>query len=214
MYMLLGLLFLYQCNLSTPQTEDRKNPVWEPIENHQGMASAYFASGCFWCVEYIYESLAGVEEVFSGYAGGKTKNPNYYQIITGVTGHAETVEVIYNSNIISFKTLLEVFFDSHDPTLLNQQGPDRGTQYRSVAFYQNQKEKKIIVDYINKLTAERAFDKKIVTEVKPLEKFYYAEEYHQDYEVNNPNDPYIMNISKPRFKKFKAKSSDLLKKGY
>lgn len=212
--MLLGLLFLYQCNLSTPQTEDRKNPVWEPIENQQGMARAYFASGCFWCVEYIYESLAGVEEVFSGYAGGKTKNPNYYQIITGVTGHAETVEVIYNSNIISFKTLLEVFFDSHDPTLLNQQGPDRGTQYRSVAFYQNQDEKKIIVDYINKLTAEKAFDKKIVTEVKPLEKFYYAEEYHQDYEVNNPNDPYIMNISKPRFKKFKAKSSDLLKKGY
>ena len=214
MYMLLGLLFLYQCNLRTQQTEDRTNPVLEPIENHQGMARAYFASGCFWCVEYIYESLAGVEEVFSGYAGGKTKNPNYYQIITGVTGHAETVEVIYNSNIISFKTLLEVFFDSHDPTLLNQQGPDRGTQYRSVAFYQNQKEKKIIVDYINKLTAERAFDKKIVTEVKPLEKFYYAEEYHQDYEINNPNDPYIMNISKPRFKKFKAKSSDLLKKGY
>jgi len=212
--MLLGLLFLYQCNLRTQQTEDRTNPVLEPIENHQGMARAYFASGCFWCVEYIYESLAGVEEVFSGYAGGKTKNPNYYQIITGVTGHAETVEVIYNSNIISFKTLLEVFFDSHDPTLLNQQGPDRGTQYRSVAFYQNQKEKKIIVDYINKLTAERAFDKKIVTEVKPLEKFYYAEEYHQDYEINNPNDPYIMNISKPRFKKFKAKSSDLLKKGY
>ena len=212
--MLLGLLFLYQCNLSTQQTEDRTNPVWEPIENHQGMERAYFASGCFWCVEHIYESLAGVEEAFSGYAGGKTKNPNYYQIITGVTGHAETVEVIYNSNIISFKTLLEVFFDSHDPTLLNQQGPDRGTQYRSVAFYQNQEEKKIIVDYINKLTAEKAFDKKIVTEVKPLEKFYYAEEYHQDYEVNNPNDPYIMNISKPRFKKFKAKSSDLLKKGY
>ena len=142
MYMLLGLLFLYQCNLSTPQTEDRKNPVWEPIENHQGMARAYFASGCFWCVEYIYESLAGVEEAFSGYAGGKTKNPNYYQITTGGTGHAETVEVIYDSNIISFKTLLEVFFDSHDPTLLNQQGPDRGTQYRSVAFYQNQDEKK------------------------------------------------------------------------
>ena len=109
---------------------------------------------------------------------------------------------------------MRFFFDSHDPTLLNQQGPDRGTQYRSVAFYQNQEEKKIIVDYINKLTAEKAFDKKIVTEVKPLEKFYYAEEYHQDYEVNNPNDPYIMNISKPRFKKFKAKSSDLLKKGY
>ena len=214
MYMLLGLLFLYQCSLSAPQAENRKNPVWEPIQNHQLMAKAYFASGCFWCVEYIFESLAGVKEAYSGYAGGKTKNPNYYQITTGRTGHAETVEVIYDSNIISFKTLLEVFFDSHDPTLLNQQGPDRGTQYRSIAFYQNQEEKKIIIDYINKLMEERAFDKKIVTEVKPLEKFYYAEEYHQDYEVNNPNDPYILNISKPRFYKFKAKSSDLLKDGH
>ena len=116
--MLLGLLFLYQCNLSAPPAESKKNPG-EPIENQQGMAKAYFASGCFWCVEYIYESLGGVEEAFSGYAGGMTKNPNYYQITTGKTGHAETVEVIYNSDIISFKALLEVFFDSHDPTLLN-----------------------------------------------------------------------------------------------
>ena len=143
MYMLLGLLFLYQCNLIAPQAENRKNPVWEPIQNHQLMAKAYFASGCFWCVEYIFESLAGVKEAYSGYAGGNTKNPKYYQITTGRTGHAEPVEVIYDSNIISFKTLLEVFFDSHDPTLLNQQGPDRGTQYRSIAFYQNQEEKKI-----------------------------------------------------------------------
>ena len=214
MYMLLGLLFIYQCNLSAPPAKNGTNPIWEPIENHKGMSKAYFASGCFWCVEYIYESLAGVEEAFSGYAGGMTENPNYYQITTGKTGHAETVEVIYDSNIISFKTLLEVFFDSHDPTLLNQQGPDRGTQYRSVAFYQNPEEKKIIIDYIHKLTADRVFDKKIVTEIKPLKKFYYAEEYHQDYEVNNPNDHYILNISKPRFNKFKAKSSDLLKEGH
>ena len=212
--MIIVLLFLYQCNMSSTPLENRLNPVWEPIENHQAMSKAYFASGCFWCVEYIYESLIGVEEAFSGYAGGKTKNPNYYQINTGRTGHAETVEVIYDSNIISFKTLLEVFFDSHDPTLLNQQGPDRGTQYRSIAFYRTQEEKKIIMDYINKLTAERAFDKKIITEVKALEKFYYAEEYHQDYEVKNPNNLYIINISKPRFNKFKAKSSDLLKEGH
>ena len=133
MYILLGLLFLYQCNLSAPTAENRKNPVWEPIENHQGMAKAYFASGCFWCVEYIYESLTGVEEAFSGYAGGKTKNPNYYQITTGRTGHAETVEVIYNSDVISFKALLEVFFD---PTKLllqlqhrNPEGPRRPLTY-------------------------------------------------------------------------------------
>jgi len=211
MHIILWLLLMYQCNLSAPQLENRANPVWEPLENYQGMSKAYFASGCFWCVEYIYESLEGVKEAFSGYAGGITKNPNYYQITTGRTGHAETVEIIYDPNIISFKTLLKVFFDSHDPTMLNQQGPDRGTQYRSVAFYKNEEEKKIIVDYISKLKSERVFAKKIVTEVKPLKKFYYAEEYHQDYEVKNPNDLYILNISKPRFEKFKAKSLKLLK---
>ena len=211
MHIILWLLLMYQCNLSAPQLENRANPVWEPIENYQGMSKAYFASGCFWCVEYIYESLEGVEEAFSGYAGGITKNPNYYQITTGRTGHAETVEIIYDPNIISFKTLLKVFFDSHDPTMLNQQGPDRGTQYRSIAFYKNEEEKKIIDDYISKLKSERVFAKKIVTEVKALKKFYYAEEYHQDYEVNNPNDLYILNISKPRFEKFKAKSLKLLK---
>lgn len=214
MILLLSLILINQCNIGAPPPENRQNPVWEPIENYQNKSKAYFASGCFWCVEYIYESLDGVDEAFSGYAGGKTKNPNYYQITAGRTGHAETVEVIYDPNIISFKTLLEVFFDSHDPTLLNQQGPDRGTQYRSVAFYQNDEEKKIIIDYINKLTAERVFDKKIVTEVKPLKKFYYAEEYHQDYEVNNPTDLYILNISKPRFNDFKVKSPELLKENH
>ena len=214
MYLILSLIFINQCKIGAPPAENRMNPVWEPVENYQEKAKAYFASGCFWCVEYIYESLEGVEEAFSGYAGGTTKNPNYYQITTGRTGHAETVEVIYDPNIISFKTLVEVFFDSHDPTQLNRQGPDSGTQYRSIAFYQNMEEKKIIEDYIAKLKAEKVFDKKIVTEVKSLKKFYYAEEYHQDYEVNNPNDLYILNISKPRFKKFKAKSPELLKEDH
>jgi peptide-methionine (S)-S-oxide reductase len=163
-------------------------------------------------VEAVYESLEGVEEALSGYAGGKTKNPTYYQVITGKTGHAETVEVIYDSKVIDFVTLVEVFFDSHDPTLLNQQGPDRGTQYRSVAFYQNESEKKIIEDHISKITKEKVYPKKIVTEVRPLSKFYYAEKYHQDYEKNNPKDLYILNVSKPRLNKFKAVSPELLKK--
>ena len=212
MCLLLSLIFINTCQIASPEPEDRATTVWNPTEHYQNKAKAYFASGCFWCVEAVYESLEGVEEAYSGYAGGKTKNPTYYQVITGKTGHAETVEVIYDPEVIDFATLVEVFFDSHDPTLLNQQGPDRGTQYRSVAFYQNESEKKIIEDHISKLTKEKTYSKKIVTEVKPLSKFYYAENYHQDYEKNNPNDLYILNVSKPIFNKFKLTSQKKIKK--
>ena len=211
-HLFLYIIALNTCQIGSPAPQDRNQTVWNPPQNHQDMAKAYFASGCFWCVESVYESLKGVEEVYSGYAGGKTKNPTYYQVISGRTGHAETVEVIYDPDEINFATLIEVFFDSHDPTLLNQQGPDRGTHYRSIAFYQNQVEKKIIEDHISNLTKAKVFQQKIVTEVKPLLKFYYAENYHQDYEKNNPNDLYILNVSKPRLNKFRAKSPELLKK--
>lgn len=211
MFILLTIIIVNSCQLSAPAPQNGPTEVWNPKEVFQDKAKAYFASGCFWCVESVYESLNGVEEAYSGYAGGKTVNPTYYQVITGKTGHAETVEVIYDTKVIDFKTLLQVFFDSHDPTLLNQQGPDRGTQYRSIAFYQNMEEKKIIEDHIAELNEKKAFNRKIVTEVKPLSKFYYAENYHQDYEKNNPNDLYILNISMPRLNKFKAKSPELLK---
>ena len=211
MYIILSLILMNTCQIGAPEPENRSKPVWLPYYNYEDKAKAYFASGCFWCVESVYESLKGVEEAYSGYAGGKTKNPTYYQVISGRTGHAEAIEVIYNPNEIDFATLVEVFFDSHNPTLLNQQGPDRGTQYRSIAFYQNDEEKKIIENYISKLTQSKFYNKEIVTEVKPLQKFYYAENYHQDYERNNPNDMYILNVSKPRFNKFKAKSPELLK---
>ncbi len=211
MCLLLSLILMNTCKIGIPEPENRSQANWFLGDNYQNKAKAYFASGCFWCVESVYESLKGVEEAHSGYAGGKTKNPNYYQVMTGRTGHAETVEVIYDPNEIDFATLVEVFFDSHDPTLLNQQGPDRGTQYRSVAFYQNDKEKKIIEDYISKFTQSKIYNKEIVTEVKPLIEFYYAENYHQNYERNNPNDLYILNVSKPRFNKFKAKSPELIK---
>lgn len=211
MFILLSIILMNTCQLSAPEPENRSTAVWNPSESEQDRAKAYFASGCFWCVESVYESLKGVEEAYSGYAGGKTINPTYYQVITGKTGHAETVEVIYDPKVIDFTTLVAVFFDSHDPTLINQQGPDRGTQYRSVAFYKNNEEKTIIEEQIAKLTAEKVNNRKIVTEVKPLRKFYYAENYHQDYEKNNPNDLYILNISMPRLSKFKAKSPGLLK---
>jgi peptide-methionine (S)-S-oxide reductase len=173
---------------------------------------AYFASGCFWCVEAIFESVAGVEEAVSGYAGGFTKNPTYESIGTGKTGHAEAVAVYYNPEKVSFETLVKVFFGSHDPTTVNGQKPDYGTQYRSIAFYENDKEKGIIENTISKLN-EEVYSGKIATEVTKLSKFYEAEEYHQDFEKRNPNQGYVKAVSVPRLNKFKKKFPYLLKKG-
>ncbi|MEC8175938.1 MAG: peptide-methionine (S)-S-oxide reductase MsrA [Bacteroidota bacterium] len=180
------------------------------LNSQTNYSEAYFASGCFWCVEAIYESLNGVSEVQSGYSGGKTKNPDYYQVLTGKTGHAETVKVIYDSKKISFKKLVEVFFASHDPTTLNRQGPDIGTHYRSIAFYKNEVEKNIIKNEIQRLLDNKTY-KRIVTEVTKFEIFYIAEDYHQDYKINNPNNPYIWKVSVPRINDFKKKFSELIK---
>ena len=170
---------------------------------------AYFASGCFWCVEAIFESVTGVEEAVSGYAGGFTKNPTYQSIGTGKTGHAETVAVYYNPKQVSFETLVTVFFGSHDPTTVNGQHPDYGTQYRSIAFYTNEDEKKVIEKQIAKLNKE-VYNGKIATEVTELKKFYKAEEYHQDFEKLNPNHPYVKSVSVPRLNRFKEKYPELL----
>ena len=207
----LFVITLQTCISNTPPT-DHSEPVWAPATSvEQGMKKAYFASGCFWCVEAIYESVKGVSEAYSGYAGGQTKNPNYNQIGTGRTGHAEAVEVVYDPKVVSFGTLVQVFFGSHDPTTPNRQGPDYGSQYRSIAFYTNEEEREIIQKYIETLEEGGYFSKEIVTEIKPLEKFYYAEEYHQDYEKNNPNNPYVRQVSIPRLRKFQKKYPELLK---
>ena len=207
-----SILFLFfQSCYSQNQPVDNKAPIWEPETLNNNYNKAYFASGCFWCVEAIYESLRGVKEVYSGYAGGKTKYPTYRQIGTGLTNHSEAVEIIYDSGIINFKTLVEVFFGSHDPTTLNRQGPDYGSQYRSIAFYSSEKEKNIIKNYIVKLNKKNTYKNKIVTELKPLKVFYYAEKYHQDYERKNPNNPYVKAVSIPRLKRFKKKYPHLLK---
>ena len=180
------------------------------LVSQNNKSEAYFASGCFWCVESIYESLRGVIEVESGYSGGSVKNPTYYQVLTGKTGHAEAIKVTYNPQIISFKDLVKVFFASHDPTTLNRQGPDVGTHYRSIAFFQNDNEKNIIDSEIKKLLDNDTY-KKIVTEVKKFISFYIAEDYHQDYKKKNPNNPYIWNVSIPRINNFKNKFPELLK---
>ena len=174
------------------------------IIHQENVCIAYFASGCFWCVESIYEDFKGVISVSSGYAGGYLKNPTYRQVIGGKTGHAETVKVTYNPNQISFSKLVEIFFLSHDPTTKNRQGPDIGSHYRSIAFYENEHEKQIIKNYINVLNLRQIYKNKIVTEIKQIEVFYEAEEYHQNFKKKNPNNPYILNVSNARIKKFKT----------
>ena len=173
--------------------------------------TAYFASGCFWCVEAIFESVKGVAEVVSGYAGGTESDPTYEQVSYGRTGHAEAVEVYYDPEVISYFQLVQVFFGSHDPTSLNRQGPDRGPQYRSIAFYKNTSEQQTIRAYMDALEESGVYDQPIVTEITPFTKFYPAEAYHQDYEKNNPDNPYVQNISVPRLNRFKANFSEFLK---
>ena len=174
--------------------------------------TAYFASGCFWCVEAIFESVKGIPEVVSGYAGGTEENPTYEQVGRGLTSHAEAVKVYYDPEVISFTALVQVFFGSHDPTTLNRQGPDRGPQYRSVAFYKNDEEKKIIEGYIGALKDQNIYDgDPITTEVVKFTKFYDAEDYHQDYEKKHPKNSYITNVSIPRLNRFKKNFSDYLK---
>ena len=180
------------------------------LNEKQELSKAYFASGCFWCVESIYENLKGVVKVDSGYSGGFKENPSYNEVISGKTGHAETIEVIYNPNIIEFKTLVKVFFGSHDPSTLNKQGPDVGTQYRSIAFYMSKNEKTIIEQEITDLLNKNLY-KKITTQIIPFKKFYIAEEYHQDYKKKNPNNLYIMKVSAPRINKFKMNFKNLIK---
>jgi peptide-methionine (S)-S-oxide reductase len=172
--------------------------------------TAYFASGCFWCVEAIYESVEGVVEAESGYAGGNTKNPTYEEVCRGNTGHAETVKIYYDSTKVSFKDLVRVFFNSHDPTTLNRQGPDSGTQYRSAIFYKNDSEKIIAKEYIDSLLKASVFPI-ITTELSPYTIYYKAEIYHQDFKSCNPTHPYIQNVSNPRLKEFQKKEKYNLK---
>ena len=178
--------------------------------NAQNKATAYFAGGCFWCLEAIFETVRGVQYAESGYAGGMEINPTYVQVSKGETGHAETVKVVYNPSVISFEELLRVFFNAHDPSTKNAQGPDVGTQYRSVIFYQNETEKKTIESFVSALEKKKEFTR-ITTEVTPLHRYYKAEDYHQDFEKRNPNNPYIRGVSQPRLLKFKRKSKEFLK---
>jgi peptide-methionine (S)-S-oxide reductase len=197
---------------SKVEKETKKTIAKLAQEDLDKYETAYFASGCFWCVEAIFESVKGVKEAVSGYAGGTEENPTYQQVGGGMTSHAEAVEVYYDPKVISFTQLVQVFFGSHDPTLLNRQGPDRGPQYRSVAFYQTEEEKAIIEAYMGALNDQNVYDgDPITTQVTELTKFWVAEDYHQDYEKKHPKNSYITNVSIPRLNRFKENFGDYLK---
>ena len=177
-----------------------------------GKEVATLGGGCFWCLEAVFDGLQGVESVESGYTGGKIANPTYEQVCSGNTGHAEVVRVTFDPSTISFKEILEVFFAIHDPTTLNRQGNDAGTQYRSAIFYHTSRQKAAAEQVIAGLTTAKAFDDPIVTEVAPAETFYVAEDYHQEYFANNSHQPYCQYVVAPKVAKFRKKFAAKAKK--
>ena len=210
---LLALTLFFSCQNSAQSKKEKEavintEPVEIPVKN--GKAKAYFASGCFWCVEAIYESVKGVDESISGYSGGHTKKPTYGSSNTGRTGHAEAVEIIYDPKVISFETLVDVYFASQNVTQVNGQGNDKGPQYRSIIFYQNEVQKQIIL--AKKAALAKKLNTEIAAEIYPFQKFWIAEDYHQNYEKLHPNNSYIKAVSIPRLNRFKAKfPKELLK---
>ena len=178
----------------------------------ENMETATLGAGCFWCVEAVFDDLKGVASVESGYSGGRTENPTYQQVCSETTGHAEVVNVNFNRDELSFKEVLQVFFTVHDPTTLNRQGNDVGSSYRSAIFYHDETQKQIAEEAIREVTAEGIYDRPIVTEVTAFDKFYIAENYHQEYFANNPNQPYCAAVVAPKVAKFRQKYVSRLKK--
>ncbi len=211
-YLLLAISLFIGGNACQTQTASKtaSTPKKVTPTNLEGLEKAYFASGCFWCVEAVYESVKGVEESISGYSGGHTKNPTYESSNTGRTGHAEAVEIYYDPAVVSFATLVDVYFGSQNVTQVNGQGPDKGSQYRSIIFYQNEAEKAIIDKKVAALNTELA-PLKVAAEIMPFEKFWIGEDYHQNYERLHPTQGYIMAVSIPRLKKFQKKFPHLIK---
>ena len=169
------------------------------------LAVATFGNGCFWCTEAIFQQLKGVESVYPGYTGGSVKNPSYREVCTGTTGHAEAIQIKYDPSVINYRELLDIFFYTHDPTTLNRQGNDVGTQYRSAIFYHDEEQKAAAEEIISQLTSEKVYDDPIVTEVTPMDVFYMAEDYHKNYYLNNKNQGYCRAVINPKLDKFMKK---------
>ena len=208
---LIIIILVLAASCSKAQVSDKQKLIInsDPIlVNTEEVHRAYFASGCFWCVEAIYESIIGVNEVISGYSGGFTSNPTYEIVNRQRTGHAETIEVIYDPKLISFSQLVEVYFGTQNIEQINGQGPDNGTQYRSIIFYQNQEQKEIINEKVDEI--KNSLKVNVAAKAYPFLKFWKAEKYHQDFKKNNKNNRYIINVSDPRFKRFKYKFSEII----
>ena len=188
-----------------------QNKVTDKKTKQSNFESITLAGGCYWCVEAIYENLNGVQSVVSGYAGGKLPNPTYDQVSTGKTGHAEVVQITYDKNVTNLDEIFNVFFTVHDPTTLNRQGADVGTQYRSAIFYKNEEQKKAAQSIINALTKGKIYDSPIVTTLEPLSQFYKAENYQQNYYANNKSQPYCKLVIQPKIEKFEKLFKDRLK---
>lgn len=195
-FLLLVLLYFWNINTIKSQTK---------------MDTITLGAGCFWCVEAVFKELKGVESVKPGYAGGKVKNPTYKEVCSGLTGHAEVAQIIYDPSVVSFDEILEVFFKTHDPTTLNRQGADVGTQYRSVIFYHNDAQKEKAEYYKNKLNKEKVWEDPVVTEIEKLDVFYPAENYHHDYFEQNPDQQYCKFVIQPKVEKFRKVFHDKLK---
>ncbi len=192
------------------QTQE-KTPIVQTSVNKDGLETATFGAGCFWCVEAVFQQLEGVKTVVSGYTGGKVENPTYRQVSAGTTGHAEVIQLTYDPKVVTFPELLEVFWQTHDPTTLNRQGADVGTQYRSAVFYHTPEQKALAEKYKQELDASGAFNSSIVTEIVPVGKFYKAEDYHQNYYNLNSSQPYCSYVITPKLEKLKKVFKDKLK---
>jgi len=179
---------------------------------NNNLQTATLAGGCFWCLEAVFDQVKGVHSVESGYAGGMTANPGYREVCSGTTGHAEVVQVKFDPSVVSYRDLLNVFFAIHDPTPLNRQGADVGTQYRSAIYYHDDEQKAAAEALIKELNEQKIWDRPIVTEVAPFDKFYVAEDYHQEYFANNPYQPYCQAVVAPKVSKFRQHFLELLKK--
>ncbi|MBT1703475.1 peptide-methionine (S)-S-oxide reductase MsrA [Chryseosolibacter indicus] len=206
-YALAAFVLLAAVSCAQPKKQENKS-----MENSSAnLQTATFGSGCFWCTEAIFLEVSGITKVESGYAGGKVKNPTYKEVCSGLTGHAEVIQVQYDPKVISYEELLEIFWKTHDPTTLNRQGADEGTQYRSVIFYHNDEQKKLAEFYKKKLDDSKIFSAPIVTEISPYTTFYKAEDYHQNYYALNTTAPYCSYVITPKLDKFKKVFKDKIR---
>jgi len=222
--MVTALFFIAACAQNNPSTNKEVMVEKEVQKNSEQLNSeaartnasvidtATFGAGCFWCVEAVFQRLEGVQTVKSGYAGGFVKNPSYKEVCNGTTGHAEVCQITYDRSKISFDELLEVFWKTHDPTTLNRQGNDVGTQYRSAVFYHSEEQKQIAEEYKKKLNEEKVYPNPIITEIKPFSNYYPAEDYHQNYFNQNSNESYCQYVIQPKLEKFEKIFKDKMKK--